>query len=60
MKTVAALLLIIGHCALTNGMPNAIKEVAEDAISQNVGKFVNSLGDKIPVPVTGPPKTGKI
>ena len=58
MKTVAALLLIIGHCALTNGMPSAIepREAAEHAISKDFADIVNSLGN---VPVTGPPKIGK-
>eukprot|EP00731_Ephydatia_muelleri_P034212 Em0051g4a len=54
MKTIASLLLVIGLCVLSNGMPNAIKEVAERDIAKDVSNLVSSLGQ---APVTGPPKT---
>eukprot|EP00731_Ephydatia_muelleri_P016444 Em0009g868a len=49
MKPIASLLLVIGLCVLSNGMPNAIKEVAERDIAKDVSNLVSSL--------TGPPKT---
>ncbi|KAL5481887.1 hypothetical protein EMCRGX_G022151, partial [Ephydatia muelleri] len=55
MKTIASLLLVIGLCVLSNGMPNAIKEVAERDIAKDVSNLVSSLGQT--APVTGPPKT---
>eukprot|EP00731_Ephydatia_muelleri_P016424 Em0009g848a len=55
MKTIASLLLVIGLCVLSNGMPNAIKEVAERDIAKDVSNLVSSLGQT--EPVTGPPKT---
>eukprot|EP00731_Ephydatia_muelleri_P016426 Em0009g850a len=55
MKTIASLMLVIGLCVLSNGMPNAIKEVAERDIAKDVSNLVSSLGQT--APVTGPPKT---